>query len=391
MNSYTHNTGTFIGKGGTEIFFQNWCVDAPRGILVIAHGVGEHSGRYGNIISEMKGSRISIYALDHRGHGRSSGKRGHVDSFMDYVYDLKLFIDLIREENNAIPLILLGHSMGGVIACKYALEYADDINGLILSSPGVVPAVHVPAFKKKMSGIASKYAPALSLSTGLDASCLSHDASVVDAYENDRLVHDKVTPRWFVEFVKAGEECINRSLELRMPLFVFSGKDDRIVDYRGCETLYNNASSINKELHLFEGLYHETMNESDNKSVLKTVSRWIMKMIAGKNISKKPRKKPIKKLIKKGTAKKKSVKKTAVRKKVAKKAAKKKAAKKTALKKRSVAKAAYKVSQRAPKKLGAKKNNKKRSKKTVATKKTAKKTTKKAAKKTAKKAAKKKK
>lgn len=381
MNSYTHNTGTFIGKGGTEIFFQNWCVDKPRGILVIAHGIGEHSGRYDNIISELKGGNVSIYALDHRGHGRSSGKRGHVDSFMDYVYDLKLFIDLIREENNAIPLILLGHSMGGVIACKYALEYSEDINGLILSSAGVIPAVHVPAIKKKLSGISSKYTPSMPFSTGLDTSCLSHDAAVIDAYENDRLVHDKVTARWFTEFMKAGDECINRSLEIRMPLLVFSGKDDKIVDYRGSEALFNNASSLSKELHVFEGLYHETMNETENKKVLQTVSRWILRTIAGKKIAKKSRKKPIKKVIKK-----KKVKKILKKRVAARNAAKKK------IKKESVAKAAYKGSQRAPKKLGAKKTIKKGVKKTVGTtKKTAKKTVKKAAKKTAKKAAKKKK
>lgn len=324
MNSYTHNTGTFIGKGGTEIFFQNWCVDKPRGILVIAHGVGEHSGRYENIITELKGNGISIYGLDHRGHGRSSGKRGHVDSFMDYVYDLKLFIDLIREENNDISLILLGHSMGGVIACKYALEYAEDINGLILSSPGVIPAVHVPAFKKKMSGITSRYIPGLAFSTGLDTSCLSHDAAVIDAYENDRLVHDKVTARWFTEFIKTGEECINRSLELRMPLLVFSGKDDRIVDYRGSEALFNNASSINKELHIFEGLYHETMNETENKKVLQIVARWILKTITRKKIAKKSKKKPIKKLIKKKAAARKSSKKSVAKKKLAGKKIKKK-------------------------------------------------------------------
>jgi alpha-beta hydrolase superfamily lysophospholipase len=286
---------------------------------------------------------------------------------MDYVYDLKLFIDLIREENNSVALILLGHSMGGVIACRYALEYTEDINGLILSSAGVILKVQIPAFKKKISTFASKYAPSLAMPNGLNTSDLSHDPAVIDAYENDRLVHDKVTPRWFTEFNKAGEECINRSLELRMPLLVFSGKDDKIVDYRGSETLFNNASSVKKELHIFEGLYHETMNEEDNKKVLQIVARWILKTIAGKKFSKNKTKKPIKKVI-------------------IKKAAKKKVTRK------SVAKAAYKFSKKVPLKKGAKKTIKKGVQKTVGTtKKTAKKTVKKAAKKTAKKAAKKKK
>ena len=360
MNSYTHNTGTFIGKGGTEIFFQNWCVDKPRGVLVIAHGVGEHSGRYNNIINELKGNSISIYALDHRGHGRSGGKRGHIDSLMDYVYDLKLFIDLIKEENNEIPLVLLGHSLGGVIATKYALAYSEDINSLILSSPGFIHLVEVPGWKKSLLKFTSQYAPSLTQPTRLDARYLSHDPDVIEAYENDRLVHNKVSTRFYTEFTKACDECLNRAPELRMPLLVFHGKEDKIVDYRGSEMLFNNASSPNKNIHLFDGLYHETMNEIENKKVLQIAARWIVKAISKKKISKHAKinrpKKPIKRIVTK-----------------------------------SVRKAEHIFFKKAPKKKGAKKTIKKGVKKIVGTtKKTAKKTVKKAAKKSAKKTVKKK-
>ncbi|MBN2078287.1 MAG: lysophospholipase [Spirochaetes bacterium] len=367
MESYTYNSGTFIGKGGTEIFFQNWDTSSPRGILVIAHGVGEHGGRYTNIIRELAKNGISIYAPDHRGHGRSGGPRGHVESFMDYVYDLKLFIDLIKEEKNELPLVLLGHSMGGVIACKYALSYPDDVDALVLSSPAVMPAVEVPAWKTKLGKVFSRYAPSFSMKTGLNPEELSHDLDVVDAYENDRLVHDHVSARWYTEFTKAGEECINRALELRMPLMVFQGREDKIVDYRGSETLFRNASSLKKELHIFEGLYHETMNEKDNVTVLQLVARWITgamrikKSVKGAN--KNAPKKPIKKT-----------------------------------KRKSVAKKTVSQSlQRVPRSRGAKKTKiKKGERKIVATikktakKKTVKKAAKKAAKKTAKKTAKKK-
>jgi alpha-beta hydrolase superfamily lysophospholipase len=294
MKTYSHNTGTFIGKGGTEIFFQNWIVDKPRGILVIAHGVGEHSGRYDNIINELKGSGISVYALDHRGHGKSGGKRGHVDSFMDYVYDLKLFIDLIREENRSVHLVLLGHSMGGAIACRYALTYSDDMDALILSSPGLIFGGDAPAWKKKMAVILSKYLPSITMATGLATKDLSHDRAVIDAYENDPLVHDRMSPRLFTEFVNNGVECLERASELSIPLLVFHGKEDRIVDYHGSEQVYQKASSSNKVMHIYEGLFHETMNETDKKKVLKMVAQWIVKAISGKK-----KQKTLKKSVKK--------------------------------------------------------------------------------------------
>jgi acylglycerol lipase len=362
MNTYTHNTGTFIGKGGTEIFFQNWIVDNPRGILVIAHGVGEHSGRYENIISELEGSRISIYALDHRGHGRSGGKRGHIDSFMDYVYDLKLFIDLIKEEHVKAPLILLGHSMGGVIANKYALTYPDDLNGIVLSSPGLVPTVKIAAWKLSMANAISKYLPELHQPTNLDTSMLSHDSNVIEAYENDRLVHRKVTARWFTEFMNACKECLRDASQLNLPILVFHGKEDKIVNYQGSERVFHNATTRIKELYLFEGLYHETMNELEKKKVLSVVVKWIQKTIGGKKIAKHTKKNVQKKPIIK-------------------------------VKRKSAARAAKNISRKSvPLKKGTKKQLKKGVKKIVGTtKKTAKKAVKKAAKKSAKKTTKKKK
>ena len=298
MKTYSHNTGTFIGKGGTEIFFQSWLVEKPRGVLVIAHGVGEHSGRYGNIINELTGSGISIYALDHRGHGKSGGKRGHVDSFMDFVYDLKLFIDLIREENRSITLVLLGHSMGGAIACRYALTYSDDLDALILSSPGLIFGGDAPAWKKKMAVVLSKYLSSITMATGLATGDLSHDRSVVEAYKNDPLVHDQMSPRLFTEFTKNGVECLERAAEISMPLLVFHGKNDKIVDYRGSEQLFAKVSSPNKEMHIYEGLFHETMNETDKKKVLKMAAQWTVKAMRGKK-----KQKTAKKAVKKGRKK----------------------------------------------------------------------------------------
>jgi acylglycerol lipase len=339
MEEYSHNMGTFIGKGGVEIFFQSWGVKKPKGVVVIAHGLGEHSGRYSNIIEKLRGKGISFYALDHRGHGRSGGKRGHVMSFMEYVYDLKLLIDFVKMDNKKLPLILLGHSMGGVISIKYALAYPEDVSGLILSSAGLVTVLEVPRWKESLGRFFSRNIPGLTMPSGLPPEFISRDAAVVEAYKNDPLVHDKVSTRWFTEFTNASKECLSRASELDMPLLLFHGIDDKLVDYRGTERVYEAAASKDKTLYLFEGLYHEAMNElpEDRNRVLDVVGKWILKRVVKKKAA--SRAMPSK----------------------AKKAQAVKARKKTAAKKKSVA-TAKKVSpsKRSTAKRSSKKSNKKR-------------------------------
>ncbi len=287
MKSYNYESRTFIGKGGIEIFSQSWSVSKPEGILVISHGLGEHSGRYKNIIEKLEGQKISLYMLDHRGHGKSGGKRGHVNSFMEYIYDLKLYINLIKEDHEELPLILLGHSMGGLIALKYALTYPEDITGLILSSSLLMLSIEVPGWKTALGNALSKYIPGMSIPTGLNPMDLSHDEDAVDAYENDPLVFGKVSARWYTETTAARIECLNRLQELKMPLLIFHGKEDKLVDYRGSIEIEKKAKSDIKELHIFEGLYHEPMNESEaeREKVLNIVNDWIKKIIKPKKKS----------------------------------------------------------------------------------------------------------
>ncbi len=362
MKKFDHSTGTFIGKSGAEIFFQVWNAPDPRGLLVIAHGLGEHSSRYENIVNALEGKGISVYALDHRGFGRSGGKKGHVDSFMDYIYDFKIFINMIRDRQPGKPLTILGHSMGGVVACKYALTHPADIDALVLSSPGFIPAVRVPGWKEKLGNFLSSKLPSVTMASGLDSNAISRDREVVRKYDEDPLVHDKVTPRFFTEFMSTGEECLNRASELKMPVLFFHGTSDQLVDYNSSKIAYERAQSKDKELLLFENLYHETMNElqEDRKKVLEAVSKWIINHTKGK-------------------------KKAASKKSAAKKTSGKKAAKKTA--KKTTKKTAKKATSKGTKKAATKKTTGKSVKKSSgrSAKKTAKKTTKKSTKKTTKK------
>jgi alpha-beta hydrolase superfamily lysophospholipase len=281
--------GVFLADDMVRIFYQSWTVPNPRGIVVISHGLGEHSDRYRNIMGALSGCGISFYALDHRGHGKSGGKRGHVDRFMKYVEDLKQMVDtIVRNDNGDLPLVLLGHSMGGLIAMRYALEHREDLTGLILSAPALVPAVAVPAWKKTLGRFFSVVAPGLAMNNELDPADISSDPDVVQAYREDPLVHDMVSARWYTEYLDTAEFCLARPSELEMPLLVIHGLGDRMVSPEGSRIVYENASSPDKQIFTFEGLFHETMNErlEDRKKVLKTISCWISSRVSPKTAKK---------------------------------------------------------------------------------------------------------
>jgi len=338
MDSYNHNTGSFSGKGGVEIFFQKWLVEKAKAVLIIVHGLGEHSGRYSNLVSAFGGKNISVFAIDHRGHGKSQGKKGHIDSFMDYVYDLKLFVEYVKEENRGLPVVLYGHSMGGVIAAKYALTYSDDPSVVVLSSPGFAPAFTVPGWKKSVAAFFSSRIGSLTMPNGISSSDISRDSETVKAYDNDPLVHNKVSARWFTEFMKTGEDCMANAHSLMKPLLLFHGKGDKIADYKASEEFGRKAGSSSKEVLLYNEMYHELINEpeADRVKVLKDVVSWILTQIES---LKKPS--SVKSSAKKAAPKKAAPAKAAAAK-AKKPAAKKTASAKPAAKKASTAKAAVK-------------------------------------------------
>jgi lysophospholipase len=189
--------------------------------------------------------------------------------------------------------------MGGAIAFKYALTHPSDISALILSSAGLVPAVEVPKALDVVARLGSKLFPSVTSSNQIDASLISHDSAYVADYTADPMVHDKISFRWYTEMLATTRECLERAGELAMPLLVFHGTDDKIVDFSGSITTHEKASSKDKTIHLFQGLYHETMNEVEHErtKVLSVVTAWILKHLPakGKAVKDKAAAKPAKK------------------------------------------------------------------------------------------------
>lgn len=278
MGTYVNSTGFYSGNGGISIHWYAWNVAEPKGIVVLAHGVGEHGGRYENLIKHMQGDNVSFYTLDHRGHGRSQGKRGHIASIMEYIDDLKLLVDMAHYQNPGFPLILLGHSMGGAIAARYALEHPADIDALILSAAGLIPKMSVPGWQDKLARFLSQVAPTITFPSGLSVDDLSHDPQVINAYVDDPLVHDRISARWYTEMINNSQHVLNRAAEYTMPLLVVHGGADLIVDVAGSEQIFKAASAEDKQYKVFPGLYHETMNEKQmyRDEVLGVIGGWIL-------------------------------------------------------------------------------------------------------------------
>lgn len=278
MNHASEQTRTFIGEQGLSIFYRYHQAESERARVVIAHGLGEHSGRYLQVIKRLINNGISVWAMDHRGHGRSQGSRGHILSFNDYILDLKQMLAIARKEMPVtMKLFLLGHSMGGCMALFLSQSYPEAINGVIASSPGLRPAMKVPVIKGAVGKMMSSIWPTLTLDNELNSSHISHDSSVVAAYDNDPLVHRRVSARWFTEFMAAMERTLQRASEVTIPILMQVAGDDRIVDPEASRQFFKNVRSSDKTLYLYDGLYHEIYNETEDhrKKVLSDLDNWL--------------------------------------------------------------------------------------------------------------------
>lgn len=278
MRHHKESISTFTGQNGLDIFYRHLPAKNEQARLVIAHGLGEHSGRYINIFNRLVPSGYSIWALDFRGHGRSPGKRGHVDTFDQHVLDLKTLVGIARENSPAGgKLFLLGHSMGGLIALNYAERFPKTIDGVVASSPGLGLKVTIPATKAVLGKVMSSIWPGLSMGNELDASKISHDPDVIKAYLDDPLVHDRVTARFFTEFLAAMDETNTNVAGITVPVLMQVAGDDHLTDAQSASAFFENLDVQDKTLHVYDTLYHEVYNETraEKEAVIDDLERWL--------------------------------------------------------------------------------------------------------------------
>ncbi|UCC52545.1 MAG: lysophospholipase [Anaerolineaceae bacterium] len=274
-----HKEDQFTCTGDTQLVYQCWRPqETTQAALVIVHGFSDHSGRYMNIVKGLVPRGMALYGYDQRGHGRSPGQRGHIDSFNQFRDDLLTFMHLVADQEPDIPLFLMGHSMGGLIVLDFGLHHPQIMRGVIASAPHLSDPPVSPIVAT-IGRLCSRVWPTFSMDAGLDTSGLSRKAQVVQAYEDDPLVHGKGTARLSTEVATIVAETNANAANFQPPLLIFHGTADSLTNPEASRRFYEEVPSSNKRYISYEGGLHEGHNDIHQERVVIDVAQWIEEQI----------------------------------------------------------------------------------------------------------------
>jgi alpha-beta hydrolase superfamily lysophospholipase len=273
----TRTERNFDGVGGVRIVYDVWTPDAPpRAVVVLSHGLGEYARRYDHVAQRFGDGGLVTYALDHRGHGRSGGKRMLVRDISEYTADFDTLVRIATREHHGLKCVVLGHSMGGGIVFAYGVERPDNYDMMVLSAPAVAAQELVSPLMIVAAKVLGVLTPGLPVQE-LDVAAISRDPAVVQAYNDDPLVyHGKVPAGVGRALLQVGETMPQRAPALTAPLLVVHGSDDRLIPVDGSRRLVECVGSTDVELKVYPGLYHEVFNEPERDQVLGDVVSWIV-------------------------------------------------------------------------------------------------------------------
>jgi len=267
--------GVLAGVGDRQIFRQSWSPDSqPRAAVIIVHGASEHSGRYGHVAQALVADGYAVYALDHRGHGRSDGPRAVIDRLASAVTDVDGLVSEVRAEHPELPIVMLGHSMGATVAISYTIRHHERLRALILSGP-LAALEAAPAPLRMLGRVLSVLAPKLPL-VDIDASLVSRDPEVVRDYEADPLNHHgKLPARTIDELARAIDDFPEAVTTITLPVLILYGTADRLAPPSGAQMLERRIGSADKTAIAYPGLFHEILNEPEREAVLTDIRGWL--------------------------------------------------------------------------------------------------------------------
>ncbi|HKG26206.1 MAG TPA: lysophospholipase [Thermomicrobiales bacterium] len=263
------------GNGGATLQALASIPAAPKAVVALTHGYAEHTGRYRHVIDALNQSDYTVFAVDHRGHGACTGRRATIRRFDEFVDDFHLLVERARSRFSTIPRFVLAHSMGGLIAIRYALRHQHELAGLVLSGPALIVGESVPTWQTRLLLYLSRLAPDLPLLPATPG-LLSRDPEVERRMLADPLCyHGRIRLGLARELYLAAEETRNHLAAITLPFLVMHGAVDRVTSPRGSELLYDQAKSTDKTIKLWPDDRHEIFNELDADAVIATMRDWM--------------------------------------------------------------------------------------------------------------------
>ncbi len=267
----------FTASDGENIALRDWPQAdgaAARGVVVLVHGLGEHAGRYEALAARLNAWGYAVRGYDQYGHGESSGARGSLPATARLIEDLADVLDSTRQRlATGTPLILLGHSLGGLVAASLVARNGAGIDALVLSSPAFAAGLN--GLQKMLVATLPRIAPNMAVGNGLDPAFLSHDPHVVTAYRADPLVHDRICGRLAAFIAEEGPQVLRQAGGWKVPTLLLYAGADKLVDPQGSRAFAAAAPAGVVTAHCFEPLYHEIFNERDNAPVLERLRQWL--------------------------------------------------------------------------------------------------------------------
>lgn len=268
---------TFTASDGDNLAVQDWPLPEGldlRGVIVLVHGLGEHAGRYDHLARRLNDWGFAVRGYDQYGHGESGGVRGALPSSARLLDDLADIVDSTRARmDDRTPLILLGHSMGGLVASCFVAQGRRPVDGLVLSSPALDAGLN--SFQRLLLAVMPRLAPNFTVGNGVDADFISHDPAVVAAYRNDSRVHNRISGRLARFIADAGPWVVSRAGEWKVPTLLLYAGADQLVNPKGSRGFAAAAPKDVVSVRCFDDLFHEIFNEVDPEPVFDALRQWL--------------------------------------------------------------------------------------------------------------------
>lgn len=263
-----------------EIYGKYWTPDSNvKAVICLVHGMGEHINRYNELAQDMVAAGYAVIGFDQRGHGKSKGQRGHSPSYEHLLLSVDDLLHKAEEQFPETPKFLMGHSMGGNVVINYVLDRKPAIKGLIASSPLLKLSFDPPAWKLILGNVVKNIFPSLPQYSNLDANSISSIPEEVKKYEQDKLVHDSITPGMYFGFMEKGDYALQHAAELTLPLLIYHGTADKLTSHKASQEFAAKVKG-NVAAHWFENGYHETHHDTGRGVLLPMLINWLNMQVA---------------------------------------------------------------------------------------------------------------